>query len=126
MKKKMICAVVVGLMISIMCGCDNHHYQTVEISKMMSDLRENVALASQHYTGMYVSLSGRLDRVDEKGKYFTIDVGDPVKSIYCSIKDNQQWNTVGRKSMGGTVYVRGKIRTVGALMGYAIDVDTVE
>lgn len=126
MKKLYMLSVLMCIVIGVICGCGGKQYQRVEISKLISDLRENVPVATQRYVGKYVELSGELNRIDMAGKYFTLKTEDQVKVIYCSVRNNQHMGILSRKSSGGTVTVRGKIRNAESLLGYSLDVDSVE
>ena len=104
-------------------------YTDVTVDQMTDTLDNNPAAASDEYKGKYVSVTGRLSTIDSSGKYISLaDINDEwnVIGVTCYIKNNEQLEQVKQMSMGQEVTVRGKITSVGEILGYSLDIDAIE
>ena len=99
-------------------------FQKVNIGVMDKQLKENAARAQQKYQGMYVEFQGVLDIIDANGKYFTVSLNDSflAPNILCNISDEQQKQVLISKSKGNIISVKGKIKRVGEMAGFHLDV----
>jgi hypothetical protein len=103
---------------------------TVEIStdELLKVLNENALKASMMYKNKIVKLTGRLTNIDAQGKYFTLG---PIKQqytfvgVHCSI-NKDHIDTVLNFINGQSVTVTGQITIVGEVLGYTLEVDSIE
>lgn len=49
-----------------------------------------------------------------------------IVDVRCRIKNDSQKKLIMEKSAGDTIVVKGKIKDVGELMGYSLDMDEVK
>ena len=103
-------------------------YTAYTVSQLMDDLDSNALKAAETYKDQYVELTGRLNVIDSSGKYISIvpvDEEFAIIGVQCYIQTEEQKTTVTEMSMDDTVVVRGKITSVGEVMGYSLDIDEI-
>ena len=103
-------------------------YTAYEVSELMDDLNGNALKAAEKYKDQYVELTGRLNVIDSSGKYISIVPTDDEFAIMggqCYIKTEEQKAAVMEMSIGDTLVVKGKIKDVGEVLGYSLDIDEV-
>ena len=104
-------------------------YKEYSMTQLMTDLENNAAAANDTYKGQYVILTGELSNIDAQGKY--ISIVDPeddfaIKSCRCDINGNEEIsNVVKTLSKGDIISVKGKIKDVGEVMGYSLDIEEI-
>ena len=94
----------------------------------MDDLNGNALKAAEKYKDQYVELTGRLNVIDSSGKYISIVPTDDefaIIGVQCYIKTEEQKAAVMEMSIGDTLVVKGKIKDVGEVLGYSLDIDEV-
>lgn len=103
-------------------------YEDVSADQLADDLEANAASAKDKYAGNYYAISGKLGNIDSDGSYIDIDTDDEFDFtiIQCYIKNDAQLDQVKSMSKGDSIVVKGKIKDVGELMGYSIDIDSIE
>ena len=106
-------------------------YTPVTVEEMFEALDNNAAAASDKYKGKYVSVTGRLSNIDSDGNYINLTVLDEndyehmFSNAQCFIKNDEQLQVVKGMSTGQTVVVNGKVKDVGEVLGYSIDIDSL-
>lgn len=103
-------------------------YTAYAVSDLMDDLNENALRAADKYKDQYVELTGRLNVIDSSGKYISIVPVDDefaILGVQCYIKTEDQKTAIMDMSIGDTLVVKGKIKDVGEVMGYSLDIDEV-
>lgn len=103
-------------------------YTAYAVSELMDDLNSNALKAADKYKDQYVELTGRLNVIDSSGKYISIVSTEDefaILGVQCYIKSEEQKSAVMDMSIGDTVVVKGKIKDVGEVMGYSLDIDEV-
>ena len=103
-------------------------YTPHEVQTLMDDLQENALKAAQTYEDQYVELTGDLNVVDSSGKYISITPsGDQFAfiGVQCYLKSDEQRDVVMNSSIGDRLTVKGKITSVGEVMGYSLDIDEI-
>lgn len=104
-------------------------YEEVKADKLISDLEANALKAENEYLDKYVKLTGRLSVIDSDGKYISLaPVNDPYSfmSVQCYIKNDEQLEKVLNMQVDDTVTLNGKIKSVGEVLGYALDIESIE
>lgn len=105
-------------------------YEKVEIQQMIDDLKANALKAEKTYNNKYVEITGVITNFDSNGSYINIEAvtaGDfNFDTISCSIKNDEQLNFLMEKSVGDTITVKGKITSVGEVLGYFLNIDEVQ
>lgn len=108
---------------------ENIEYTAVTVDEMFTELSENAVNAEEKYNDAYVAVSGRLSVIDSDGSYISIEPlydDYTLDSIHCRIKSEEQLEKVKSLSKGDTITVKGKITDVGEVMGYSMDIDSIE
>ena len=93
-------------------------------------LGENALKAKSTYEGAFVEISGYISGIDASGKYISIGA-DPdnyeymFDSIQCFIKDNATLEKVMDLSKDSYVTIKGKITSVGEVLGYSLNIESI-
>ncbi|MDD3002035.1 MAG: hypothetical protein PHF29_09810 [Candidatus Riflebacteria bacterium] len=101
-------------------------YTTYEVGELLDDLNNNALKAESKYSEQYVELSGELSNIDSDGKYISITPSDEefaIIGVQCYLMSDEQKDKVMEMSKGDVITVRGKITSVGEVMGYSLDID---
>jgi|GEM_PF-248017 lysyl-tRNA synthetase class II/ribosomal protein L40E len=104
-------------------------YTACSVSKMMEDLNANAMKASDTYKGKYLEITGRLGTIDSEGAYIALLPEDDqfaVIGVHCNVKNEEQKAQVASMSSDDTVTLRGKCRDVGEVLGYTLDIDSID
>ena len=84
---------------------------------------------SKTYQNKYVEVKGNIANFDSDGSYISIEPvnADPFDfiSVMCYIKNDSQLDFLLEKSVGDTVTIKGKITSVGEVLGYSIKIEEV-
>lgn len=104
-------------------------YQEITVEQLMSDLEANAMNAADTYTDNYYAISGKLSNIDAQGNY--INIVDPndewaIIGVQCYIKTDDVKDAIKTISKGSKVIVKGKITDVGEVLGYSLDIDSIE
>lgn len=106
-------------------------YESVDLKTMLDELSANALKAEKTYQGKYVEITGKISNFDSDGDYISIkpvnsDEWDFLDSVMCEIKNEDQEDYLLNKSVGDTVTVKGKITSIGEVLGYSIDIAEVK
>ena len=104
-------------------------YTPITVGELNDALENNPAAASDEYKGKYVEVTGKLNNIDSDGSYISLtDPNDEwdIIGVMCYIQNDEQLAAVKQMSMEQEVTVKGKITDVGEVIGYAIDIDSIE
>lgn len=104
-------------------------YTKVDIQTMLDDLDNNALKAEATYQNMYVEITAKIANFDSDGAYISVE---PVNAdewsfdmVICYIKNNSQREFLMEKSKGDTVTIKGKIISIGEVLGYSIKIDSI-
>ncbi len=105
-------------------------YESYDLNTMIDELKNNALKAETQYRGKYVEISGKIDNFDSSGAYISIKpVGASewdFDSAMCYIKNEEQKNFLIEKNVGDVVTIKGKVKSVGEVLGYSIDISEVK
>lgn len=104
-------------------------YISYEVSTLVDDLQSNAMKAEQTYLNAYVELTGKLSVIDSDGKYITLDPTNNDFSfinVRCNIKNEEQKSKVIEMLKGDIVTLRGKIKSIGEVLGYELDIHSID
>ncbi len=141
--KIILIAVVVVVIIAIIGGVTSEddpgksgttdttpiEYTTVELKTLFDDLHNNALKAEKDYQNAYIEVTGEISNIDSDGDYISIqEIGATftLDSMMCYIKDDAQLDVVLTKSVGDTVTIKGKIKSIGEVLGYSLDIDSIQ
>ena len=104
-------------------------YQKVDLQTMMDELDENAMRAESKYQNAYIEITGQIASFDSDGYYITVEpigAGEwNFKTIMCYIKKSEQKEFLVEKSVGDTVTIKGKIFSIGEVLGYSMNIDSI-
>ena len=103
-------------------------YTAYTVDEMVSMLEENALKAEKTYQDQYIELTGKLSTIDSDGSYIALSCIDnewSFTTVQCKIQNDTQLDQVLEMKTGDTVTVRGKITAVGELLGYSLDMDSI-
>jgi hypothetical protein len=103
-------------------------YTVYTVSELVKDLEANALNAENKYNNKYVEITGKLSVIDSKGKYISLSPSDELisfVSVQCYIKNDEQKSKVATLSTGDTVTLKGKITSIGEVLGYSLDIDSI-
>lgn len=105
-------------------------YAAADLATMLDDLDSNALKAENTYNGKYIEFTGKISNIDSSGSYISVvklnDDSYGLKSVMCYIKGEEQLNFIMKKSVGDQVKIRGKVKSVGEVLGYSINIDSIE
>jgi len=103
------------------------YYTVVTVEDMVNDLSANALKAQETYKSKYLQITGRLSNIDSDGKYISLSPsGFSMTSVMCYIKNDTQRAQVANMSSDDMVTLRGKCKDVGEIMGYSLDIDSID
>lgn len=104
-------------------------YATTDLRSMLDELRSNALRAEETYQNQYVEITGEIKVFDSDGKYIAIvPVGASdwnFEMVSCYITDDSQKAFLLEKNIGDVVTVRGKIFSIGEIIGYSIKISKI-
>jgi ABC-type antimicrobial peptide transport system permease subunit len=104
-------------------------YTKYNVSELMDDLDSNAMKAEKKYTDQYVELTGKMYNIDSDGKYIDLCPNKEETAligVQCYMKNDEQKNKIMNMKKDQTITIKGKIKEVGEVMGYSLDIDEVE
>lgn len=103
-------------------------YTAYTVTQMMDDLKSNALKAESTYKDQYIEITGRLSNIDSSGKYISLHPEDDewaIIGVQCYIKSEKQKEKVMEMSIDDIVTLKGKIKSVGEVLGYSLDIDEI-
>lgn len=103
-------------------------YEICSIDDMMDDLSNNALRAEESYQDKYIEVTGKLSVIDSDGKYISIVPNEQfaIRGIQCKIKTDEQKKKIIDMSIDDIITVKGKITSIGEIIGYQMDLDSIE
>ena len=108
---------------------ENVTYEVVDLQTMFDDLEANAMKAEQTYQGKHVEMVCKIKSFDSDGAYISVE---PVnadewnfQSALCYIKNDTQRNFLLENNVGTEITIKGKIKSIGEVLGYTIDIAEV-
>lgn len=105
-------------------------YTHYNVTELFDALKDNALKASETYKDQYVEIEGYLGTIDSDGKYIGV-TADPddydylFEDIHCRIKSDDQLSQIIEMSKEAPIVVRGKITDVGEVLGYSLNIDSI-
>lgn len=103
-------------------------YEKVTAKELIDTLQNNALKAKENYKDKYVEITGRLNVIDASGAYITVNpIGDDfvLTGIQAYVKNDEQKKVVAELSKGDKITVKGKIKDVGEVLGYSVDINEI-
>ncbi len=103
------------------------NYINVTADELADALSSNAMKAQNDYENQYLEIYGKLGTIDSDGKYIGIDTSTySFTNIQCYIKSDEQKQTIMQLSKGDDIIVRGYCKDIGEILGYQIDIESIE
>lgn len=104
------------------------HYDVTELFDVLSG---NALKAEKMFQDQYVEIEGYLSNIDSDGSYISVGA-DPddyeyfLQSIQCFLKKNEVLlDQIIEMNVGDPIVVRGKITNIGEVLGYQMNLDSI-
>ena len=104
-------------------------YEIVDLQTMIDDLKANSLRAEENYKEKYVEITGKISNIDSDGKYISISPDNDefnLTSVMCYIKNDEQKQIIINKSTDDIVTIKGKIKSIGEVLGYSLDIKEIK
>ncbi len=105
-------------------------YEAVDLQTMLDDLSGNALKAEKTYMNKYVEVTGKITNFDSDGSYISIEPTNADEwnfdTVMCKIKNDAQEEFLMEKSVEDTVVIKGKITSVGEVLGFTINIDEIK
>jgi len=105
-------------------------YTRYNVTELFDMLEKNALKAEDTFKGQYVEIEGYLVTIDSSGKYIGVgaastDYDHLFSSVHCDIRNDEQKQQIMEMASGDPIVVRGKITTVGEILGYSLMIDRI-
>lgn len=105
-------------------------YAHYNVTELFDTLKSNALKAEKTFQDQYVELEGYLSVIDSDGKYIGIgahpdDYDYLLQNIRCEIENEEQLNQILEMSVEAPIVVRGQITEIGEILGYCLDIDSI-
>lgn len=105
-------------------------YTHYNVTELFDALKNNAMKAQSDFKDQYVEIEGYLDVVDSDGKYIGVGAAPDnytyvLQSVHCNIKNDAQKQQIMNINTDSPIVVRGKITSVGEVMGFTLDMDSI-
>ena len=101
-------------------------YTPVDIQDLLDELNANALRAEEKYQNKYIEITGKIKLFDSDGKYIAIvpyDASDwSFETVQCYLTDSTHKAFLLEKDVGDVVTIRGKIFSVGEVLGYSLKI----
>lgn len=104
-------------------------YTNITVGTLMDDLEANALNAADTYKNHSYAVTGKLSTIDSSGKYISIvdpDDSFAIMGVQCYIKTEEVRNAVKDLSRDAIITVKGQITDVGEVLGYSMNIDSIE
>lgn len=105
-------------------------YTPYDVTELFEALSSNALKAEKTFKNQYVEIEGYLSTIDSDGKYISIGAGSEnwdyiFQSVQCYVKSEEQLDQIMEMTSGDLIVVRGKIKSIGEVLGYQMDIDSI-
>ena len=104
-------------------------YEVVDLQTMFDELDQNAMKAEKNYQNKNVEFECKISNFDSDGSYISVEPVNASEwnfdSSNCYIKNDEQLNFLMEKNVGDIITIKGKVKSIGELMGYSIDIKEV-
>lgn len=105
-------------------------YTHYDVTELFDALKSNAMKAQSDFKGQYVEIEGYLSVIDSDGKYISVGAAPDnytyvLQSVHCNIKNDAQKQQIMNINTDSPIVVRGKITNVGEVMGFTLDMDSI-
>lgn len=112
---------------------NNHDFIEISAQNLMNELEANAARANKNFNGKYVKITNAIvTNIDSDGDYINVNDSNIISniisltSIQCSPKYESTKEQIFNLNNGQTITVYGKIKDVGEIIGYYVELLKIE
>lgn len=108
-------------------------YKSYEVTELLDVVEANPLKAQKDLKGQYIEVHGYLSNIDSDGNYISVGAEKNnynyfLKDIHCNIKHSNKeeiTNKVLEINVDDPIIVRGKVTSVGEVLGIYLDIDSI-
>ncbi len=105
-------------------------YNTYDCTELFDDLNSNALKAERKHQDEYVIIKGYLGTIDSDGTYIGVGAEEDnydymFSEIRCNIKSDEQLDEIMEMGKGDAITIKGKITSIGELLGYTVDITDI-
>lgn len=104
-------------------------YEVVDLQTMFDELKSNAMKAENNYQNKFVEFKCKIKSFDSDGAYVSVEPTNASEwnfdSATCHIKDETQKEFLLQKNVGDEINIKGKIISIGEVLGYSLDIKEV-
>lgn len=105
-------------------------YTHYDVTELFDALKSNAMKAQSDFKGQYVEIEGYLSVIDSDGKYISVGAAPDnytyvLQSVHCNIKNDAQKQQIMEIGTESPITVRGKIISVGEVLGFSMNIDSI-
>ena len=105
-------------------------YTHYNVTELFDALSSNAMKAQSDFKDQYVEIEGYLSVVDSDGKYISVgaapnDYSYIFQTVQCYIKNDTQKQQIMEISTDSPIVVRGRITSVGEVLGFSMNIDSI-
>lgn len=101
-------------------------YEKVDLQDMLDELNANALRAEAKYQGKYIEITGEIRVFDSDGKYISIVPCDApavsLDTVMCYLTAPTHKTFLLEKNVGDVVTIKGKVSSIGEVLGYSIKI----
>lgn len=103
-------------------------YIKCTVSEMKDLLDKNAAKAAKTYEDQYVEITGVLCNIDSDLSYISLSTGDDfeLSTVHCDVTSQKQEKQILEMEIDDEITIRGKCTSVGEVLGYYVDIESIE
>ncbi len=104
-------------------------YEAVDLRVMMDELNNNAMKAEKTYQNKHVEFAAKIKSFDSDGSYVSVEPKNSdawnFETAMCYIKNDDQLDFLLEKNVGDVITIKGKVKSIGEVMGYSFDIAEV-
>lgn len=101
-------------------------YEQVNLQDMLDELDANAMRAEEKYQDKYIEITGKIRSFDSDGEYISIvpcEASDwSINTVKCNLTDPTHKDFLIEKNVGDVVTIRGKVFSIGEVLGYSVKI----
>jgi len=102
-------------------------YNTYNCTELFDDLNSNALKAERKHQDEYVIIKGYLGTIDSDGTYIGVGAEEDnydymLSEIHCNIQSDDQLDEIMEMGKGDAITIKGKVTSIGELIGYTVDI----
>lgn len=106
------------------------NYEVVDLQTMFDELDSNAMKAESNYSDKLIEFECKIASFDSDGQYITVE---PVladewnfRTAMCNIKNKEHKDYLIEKNVDDVITIKGKVTSIGEVIGYSIDINEVK